>query len=89
MLRWTYMKRHILQTFIKAGKHFRELFAPDKVSCTRRGQSPCDWLKVVVVFEVVLKLISQTRDPLLLAQQTLALLLKGRSLCFDFLERVC
>ena len=83
------MKRHILQTLIKACKHFREFFAPYKASCTWSVQSPCNWFQVIVVFQVMLKLIRQTRDPLLLAQKTFALLLKGRSLCFDFLERIC
>ena len=82
------MKRHVLQTLIKSCKHFREFFAPDKISCARSIQSSCDWLQVVIVFEIMLKLISQTGDPLLLAQETLALFLKNRSLCFDFFERV-
>ena len=63
-----YMSCHVFQTVVEPSEHFRELLAPHKVSCSRRIQSPRDWLQIIVVFEVVIEPVSQPNDLFLFVQ---------------------
>ena len=64
----TYVSCHVFQTVVEPSEHFRELLAPHKVSCSRRIQSPRDWLQIIVVFQVVIEPVSQPSDPFLFVQ---------------------
>lgn len=80
------MRRHILKTVVKPSQHLRKVTTPYEISGSRRIESSCYRLQVVVVFQILVEIISELFNSLLLFNDSFALFLKGRCLRLDIFE---
>lgn len=83
----TYMTLHILYAGIKIVQDLGKLCSPDQIASSRSVKPLSDRFEICVVLQILRDVIGKLAGPAMIIHDSLALLLKGRRLCIDMLER--